>query len=219
MTVYFFFSVPVCAITASGVPGGTLVSMNRFSTLCGWLAQRQGWRVKGWIWPSKQARSARANSWLDYHRPLEKEEMGEGEMRDFVYSSLWDFKSSFTCRKISLHGTFPLYFPSEGKMCCGFLSPLKIHRLGQVLNPQPWGPVASTLTTMWDFKFSRRRVWCSELSSGLYCRVNRLSTDVSEVRTASNYSTEATNDRIQSEKNAFERISFFNWCYCLYSPK
>jgi hypothetical protein len=27
--------------------------------------------------------------------------------------------------------------------------------------------------------------WCSELSSGLYCRVNRLSTDVSEVRTAS----------------------------------
>jgi hypothetical protein len=23
----------------------------------------------------------------------------------------------------------------------------------------------------WDFKFSRRRVWCSELSSGMYCRV------------------------------------------------
>jgi hypothetical protein len=34
---------------------------------------------------------------------------------------------------------------------------------------------------MWDFKFSRRRVWCSELSSGLYCRVKLLSTDVSEV--------------------------------------
>jgi hypothetical protein len=31
----FFFSVPVCAITASGVPGGTVLSMNRFSTLCG----------------------------------------------------------------------------------------------------------------------------------------------------------------------------------------
>jgi hypothetical protein len=31
---FFFFPVPVCAITASGVPGGTLVSMNRFSTLC-----------------------------------------------------------------------------------------------------------------------------------------------------------------------------------------
>jgi hypothetical protein len=25
---------------------------------------------------------------------------------------------------------------------------------------------------LWDFKFSRRRVWCSELSSWLYCRVN-----------------------------------------------
>jgi hypothetical protein len=30
-----FFPVPVCAITASGMPGGTFVSMNRFSTLCG----------------------------------------------------------------------------------------------------------------------------------------------------------------------------------------
>jgi hypothetical protein len=31
----FFFPVPICAIRASGVPGGTLVSMNRFSALCG----------------------------------------------------------------------------------------------------------------------------------------------------------------------------------------
>jgi hypothetical protein len=38
---------------------------------------------------------------------------------------------------------------------------------------------------MWDLKFSRRRVWCSELSSGIYWRVKWLSTDVSEVRTAS----------------------------------
>jgi hypothetical protein len=76
---YFFFcSVPVCAITASGVPGGTLVSMNRFSTLCGWLVKRKGWRVKGWIWPSEQAISARANSWLDYQRPLEKGERERG---------------------------------------------------------------------------------------------------------------------------------------------
>jgi hypothetical protein len=36
---------------------------------------------------------------------------------------------------------------------------------------------------VWDFKFSLRRVWCSELSSGIYCRVKWLSTDVSEVRT------------------------------------
>jgi hypothetical protein len=32
---------------------------------------------------------------------------------------------------------------------------------------------AETEATMWDFKFSRRRVWCSELSSGLYCSVSR----------------------------------------------
>jgi hypothetical protein len=69
---FFFFPVPVCAVTVSGVPGCTFVSMNRFSTLCGWLVQRQGWRVKGWIWSSEQARSARADSWLDYQRPLEK---------------------------------------------------------------------------------------------------------------------------------------------------
>jgi hypothetical protein len=69
---FFFFSVPVCAITASGMPGGTLISMNSFRTLCGWLVQRQGWRVNGWMWSSEQARSAKANSWLDYQRPLEK---------------------------------------------------------------------------------------------------------------------------------------------------
>jgi hypothetical protein len=69
------------------------------------------------------------------------------ENNNFVYSSLWGFKSYFTCRKILRHGTFPLYFPSERKVCCGFLSPLKIHPLGRVLNPKTLGPVASTLTT------------------------------------------------------------------------
>jgi hypothetical protein len=66
---------------------------------------------------------------------------------NFVYSSLWVFKSSFTSRKVLRHGTFPLYFPSERKVCCGFLSPLKFHRLGCVLNPHTLGAVASTLTT------------------------------------------------------------------------
>jgi hypothetical protein len=107
-----------------------------FSTLCGWLAQRQGWRVKG-----------------EYDRVSKRDRLGltpDFTTRwatgndNYVYSSLWDFKSSFTCRKILQHGTFPLYFPSERKVCCWFLSPLKIHRLGRVLNPQP---LASTLTT------------------------------------------------------------------------
>jgi hypothetical protein len=64
-------------------------------------------------------------------------ENGQGN-ENFVYSSLWGFKSSFTCRKILRHGTFPLYFPSERKMCCGFVSPLKIQRLGRVRTHKLW---------------------------------------------------------------------------------
>jgi hypothetical protein len=45
--------------------------------------------------------------------------------------------------------------------------------------------LAKRYPVLWDFKVSRRRVWCSELSSGMYCRVKWLLTDVSEVRTAS----------------------------------
>jgi hypothetical protein len=88
------------------------------------VALRQGWRVKGWVWPSEQPRSAKANSWLAYQM--------------VVYSSLWDLKSSFICRKFLRRVTFPLYIPSQRKVCCGFLSPLKIHRHGRVLNPQPF---------------------------------------------------------------------------------
>jgi hypothetical protein len=57
---------------------------------------------------------------------------------NFVYSSLWDFKSSITRCKILRHATFPLYFPSERKVCCGFLSPLKIHRLRRVRTRNLW---------------------------------------------------------------------------------
>jgi hypothetical protein len=44
---FFFFPFSVCAITASGVPGGTLVSMDRFSVPCAgdWSSDRGGeWR-------------------------------------------------------------------------------------------------------------------------------------------------------------------------------
>jgi hypothetical protein len=50
-----------------------------------------------------------------------------------------------------------------------------------------WTKRRNTPEEMWDFKFSRRRVWCSELSSGMYCRVKWLSTDVLEVRTWRQY--------------------------------
>jgi hypothetical protein len=45
-------------------------------------------------------------------------------------------------------------------------------------------------TFPWYFKFSWRRVWCSELSSRMYCHVKWLLTDVSEVRTASETSVD-----------------------------
>jgi hypothetical protein len=50
-------------------------------------------------------------------------------MRNFVYSSLWDFKNSFKCRKILRHGTFPLYFPSEEGVLRIFIT---------LKNPSPW---------------------------------------------------------------------------------
>jgi hypothetical protein len=55
---------------------------------------------------------------------------------------------------------------------------------GNNIRSRPWN-ISSFICKQWDFKFSRRRVWCSELSSGIYFRVKWLSTDVSEVRTAS----------------------------------
>jgi hypothetical protein len=139
------FPFPLCHYSV-GVPGCTLVSVNRFSTLCGWLVQRQGWRMKG----EYDRVSKRDRLWLTpdlTNRDLWRSMRWARERGNFVSSSLWDFKSSFTCRKILRHGTFLLYFPSGRKVCCGFLSPLKIHRLFRVLNPQSLGPVSSALTT------------------------------------------------------------------------
>jgi hypothetical protein len=65
------------------------------------------------------------------------EQQGERN-ENLVSSSPWHFKSSFTFRKILRHGTFRLYFPSERKVCCWFLSPLKIHRLGRVRTRNLW---------------------------------------------------------------------------------
>jgi hypothetical protein len=48
-----------------------------------------------------------------------------------------------------------------------------------------WWDQLGLTPNLWDFKFSRRSVWCSELSSGMYYRVKWLLTDISEVRTAS----------------------------------
>jgi hypothetical protein len=63
----------------------------------------------------------------------------------------------------------------------------------------------SIFKMLWDFKFSRRRVWCSKLSSGIYCRVKLLSTDVSEVNTASSGMMEAVRTSETSVDNHFTR--------------
>jgi hypothetical protein len=43
----------------------------------------------------------------------------------------------FTCCKILWHGASG-FIPLQRKACCGFLSPLKIHRLGRVWTRKPW---------------------------------------------------------------------------------
>jgi hypothetical protein len=118
---------------------GCLVApwFNHFSTLCGWLVQRQGCRIKGEY--DRGSRRNRLGLTPDLTtRDLWGSRRWARERGNFVYSSLWDFKNSFTCRKILRHGTFPLYLPSERKVCCGFLSPLKIHRLGRVWIRKLW---------------------------------------------------------------------------------
>jgi hypothetical protein len=64
-----------------------------------------------------------------------KWEVGKGN-ENLLYTSLWDFKSSFTCRKIL--GDLRLYFPSERKVCCRFLLLLKIYRLGRARTRNLW---------------------------------------------------------------------------------
>jgi hypothetical protein len=56
---------------------------------------------------------------------------------NFVCPSSLAFKRSLTCHKFLRHGTFGL-LPIWKKVCCGFLSPLKIHRLGLVRTRDLW---------------------------------------------------------------------------------
>jgi hypothetical protein len=71
--------------------------------------------------------------------------MGE-ENENLVFSSPWDFKSSFTCRKIFRHGNsgFTSY-PKEDVLRI-FIA-LKNPSPWPGSNPQPLDPVARTLTS------------------------------------------------------------------------
>jgi hypothetical protein len=70
--------------------------------------------------------------------------VGEGN-ENLVYLSLWDVGYLLHAMKSYDMGPLAL-LPIRRKVCCGFLSPLEVHCLGRT-NPQPLGPVASTLTT------------------------------------------------------------------------
>jgi hypothetical protein len=66
--------------------------------------------------------------------------MGKGN-DNLVYPSPWDFKSSFTCRKILRYGF--TFHPKEGVLRI-FIA-LKISSLWPDSNSQPLGSVASKL--------------------------------------------------------------------------
>jgi hypothetical protein len=53
-------------------------------------------------------------------------------------------QGSLACRKILRHGTDG-FTSLRRKSCCGFLSPLKIHRPRPSLNPRTLGPMTSTI--------------------------------------------------------------------------
>jgi hypothetical protein len=93
------------------------------------------------------------NSWLIHQSSLAvlpAETSGESRRNgrrseNFAYQYLKYLKGSLTCRKILRHGTSG-FTSHRRKVCCGFLSPLKISPLAG-LNPRPLGPFAITLTT------------------------------------------------------------------------
>jgi hypothetical protein len=79
--------------------------------------------------------------------------MGEGN-DNLVYPSPWDFKVSFTCRKILRHGIsgFTCH-PKEGVLRI-FIA-VKSPSPWPGSNPRPLGPVASTLTNTPSSRFCR----------------------------------------------------------------
>jgi hypothetical protein len=96
---------------------------------------------------------------FSWHISEASRRMDEGN-ENLVYPSPYNFKSSLICRKMLRHGTFPLYFPSERKVCCGILSPLKFHHQGD--------------TTSVDEMITALLSLCTELSTYLRKRMANL---------------------------------------------
>jgi hypothetical protein len=82
--------------------------------------------------------------------------MGEGK-ENLVYPSPWDVKRSLTCRKILRHATSGFAsHPKEGELLI-FIA-LNNPSSWPGSNPQPLGPVASTLTINYTTKATSDRI-------------------------------------------------------------
>jgi hypothetical protein len=82
---------------------------------------------------------------VEYHCSRERGREGEGS-ENLVYPPPWDFKTSFTCRKFVRHGTSGFTSHPKEVVLRIFIT-LKNPSPWLRSNPQPLGPVASTLTT------------------------------------------------------------------------
>jgi hypothetical protein len=75
--------------------------------------------------------------WQSYqHRLLGPGRRNGGRRETFAYQYLRYVNGSLTCRKILRHGASG-FTSLPKKVCCWFLSPLKIHRLGCVWTRDP----------------------------------------------------------------------------------
>jgi hypothetical protein len=74
-------------------------------------------------------------------------------------------------------------------------------------------PIGCQITKLYlrDFKFSRRRVWCSELSSGLYCRVGMMEAVRTSETSVDNHSTRQYNPEDSSEQKLYLMNFHLNW--------
>jgi hypothetical protein len=92
--------------------------------------------------------------------------MDEGN-ENLVYPSPWDFKRSLTCCKILWHGTSGFTSHLKEGVLRIFIA-LKNPSPWPGLNPQPLGPVTSTLTTTpsrWPWWYGRtKQLYCWTLS-------------------------------------------------------
>jgi hypothetical protein len=110
--------------------------------ISGWFAM---WNMVWWYWQMLTPNLSNRALWeppVLADGPVSRDISGAsgrmGEVNEnLVYPSPWDFKRSFTCLKINGMGP-PALLPIRRNVCCGYLSPLEIHRLDRVRTRNLW---------------------------------------------------------------------------------